>query len=97
MANEPATEASNSPSPATSCGSYPATVCSAVKVDRVWIGELPPEIGPAGNRLIVLLADKRWLSVDIDLQMDNIELAKSLRLLADGITQNPTREPRAAE
>ena len=29
MTDEPTTEASNPPSPATSCGSYPATVCSA--------------------------------------------------------------------
>ena len=29
MANKPTNEASNQPSQATSCGSYPATVCSA--------------------------------------------------------------------
>ena len=29
MSNEPTTEASNPPRQATSCGSYPATVCSA--------------------------------------------------------------------
>ena len=30
MANEPTTEASNPPSDATTCGSYPAAVCSAL-------------------------------------------------------------------
>ena len=34
MANEPATEASNPPSHATSCGSYPATVCSAPRIPK---------------------------------------------------------------
>ena len=31
MANEPTNEASNPPSPATPCGSYPATDCSDLK------------------------------------------------------------------
>lgn len=84
--------ASGQQSQAALCGSSSAPGCSAVGIRQVWIGELPPEVGPEGTRLVVLLENKRWLSVLLDQPMDNIELAKRLRNLADGITQNPSRQ-----
>lgn len=53
MQNEPTAEASNPPSQATSCGSYPATVCSASEFEREYFGMLPEP-----NRELMKLASE---------------------------------------
>lgn len=54
MANKTTTEASNPPSQATPCGSYPATVCSASVFQQEYLGMFPQE--SARDRWLIDLA-----------------------------------------
>lgn len=52
-------------------------------VTQVWIGELPPEFGSAGKRLVVFMNTGRYEDILVATPMDVNTLANYLRNLAD--------------
>jgi hypothetical protein len=53
-----------------------------VQVKEIYSGELPPEVGPPGKRLIVVLENGRFDTVLIEKPLSNIMLSNCLKQLA---------------
>ena len=56
-----------------------------MKVNQVFITELPPEFGPDGERLVVLLENGRCETILIEQPLDTEHLADLLTHLANAI------------
>lgn len=92
MANEPTNEASNPTSQATSCGSYPATVCSAFLWDFVEPGWWTHDL--LGG--VVREASNRWGCYPLDLRDDSPthiapSMKEAMRWIEERYLQNPSR------
>ena len=56
-----------------------------MKVEKVYVGTLPPEVGPDGLRLIAMLENGRYETVLIDKPLEASSFAHYLRKMADNI------------
>ena len=62
-----------------------------MEVRSVFIGEIPPEMGPSGKRIIVVLENGRYESILIAKPINAWQLADGLRVLADTIERATTK------
>ncbi len=53
-----------------------------MKIKSITIGELPPEVGPPGERLIMLFDDDSYESILIQLPQSPYRIADSMKLLS---------------
>lgn len=52
-------------------------------INKIYVGVIPPEMGPPGERLIVITDNSQWESILVEKPMTNDALAARLEQLAD--------------